>query len=232
MSDAANIVPAVLLGTTALGVAVGAVVGVSRAIADLYPDAPRVAHASATTWRSYCTDWDRRAVLISMAAVGVACLTSVGVWSLAPVPPDGGQLVPVAVLVAGVCVLAGSAALLCLAMALADRPQRAHCDLELAWEDALRSTAVRGLLDVAVGIGLVAVLGVLATSTTWLVDPEVRARGMGLTAALSVAAFAVGVLCWAAALVPWQLGRRVRNPSLVLWRGHDFADAMLRAGAC
>ncbi|SDN20391.1 hypothetical protein SAMN05216355_101195 [Actinomyces ruminicola] len=229
---AAHVVPLITLLATALGHATGAIVGLMREVADPLPTAPRVARARATTWREYCDRWDRRAALLSVLATAIACIAALGVWALTPLRPDGGWLVPAAVIAAGVCV--GVAEILCLRLAvvLADRPQRAHSDLELAWDDALRSGAVRGVLDVVVGTGLLATLVVLGTSATWLIAPEVRARGMELTALLGLAALLVGLVCWAVILVPWRRGRRVRNPSLGLWRDHDLSASAQGGRAC
>ncbi|MBM6978894.1 MAG: hypothetical protein I3J03_04160 [Actinomyces succiniciruminis] len=229
---AVHLVPLITLLATALGHATGAIVGLMREVVDPLPVAPRVARTRATTWRDYCDRWDRRAAFLAVLSTAVACIAALGVWAMTPLRPDGGWLVLAAVIAAGACV--GVAEMLCLRLAvvLADRPQRAHSDLELAWDDALRSGAVRGVLDVVVGTGLLATLVILGTSATWLIAPEVRARGMELTAFLGLAALLVGLACWAAILVPWQRGRRVRNPSLGLWRDHDLSVHAQEGRAC
>ncbi|MDU0349281.1 hypothetical protein [Actinomyces sp. MRS3W] len=223
-ADAEHMVPSVLVALTAAAYALGSVVGVTRRSQSLDLTAPRVARSLAVSWRSYAPRPERIAALAAIPAVVLAGMGALGVWAATPLRPRGGVLIPL-VVIGGVLVGAGAvSALIHGAMVLADRPQRARVPLELAWDDALRSLAVRRLLGLAVGLSMVLSLFLLGTSATWLIAPEVRERGMTLTAVLGMAAFACGVLCWALVAVPWCYGRRVRNASASLWVGHDFSD--------
>ena len=225
--DAERVIALLIFSATGLGYAIGASISASQSAAALAPEAPRVARLRAMTWTDYCTRWERWAALAAAIGVMLACSTTTAVWVMVPVRPAGGWLVPAAVILLGLCIVAAMAALVRTAGAVADRPQRARTRLELAWDDALRSRAVRGLLTVIVVMGLEASLLILATSAMWVLTAEHRVR-----ATLTAVAFAAGLVCWAGILVPWICGRYPRNPSLALWRGQDLAEPHAGGSSC
>ncbi|WP_425309602.1 hypothetical protein AADG42_12815 [Ammonicoccus fulvus] len=203
----------------AFGAGLGTYLGVRRTRGHLVADAPRVARSQAIEVSDYTTRAEDLAVKLALVTVLVAAAAALVVWLLVPVKPSGGAWVP-AILVGVTAILVGLWALARKAERdLIDRPQHAHTELELAWDDATRTDAIRALRDNSVMLSLISVLGLLVVAGTWVIEPQVRAAGMDLTLALGLVAFGVGVACWIALIVPWATGRSRRNPALGLWIG-------------
>lgn len=206
----------VMLGA-GLGMSLGSYVGVRRTALTLLPDAPRVARSRATGLEDYVTAAERWAVRLVPVTVGITVAAMWAIWALAPVKPAGGVLGPVLGTLVAVAVI-GVWALLTRARAgLVDAPQHAHDDLELAWDDALRSAAIRDVQDTGISLGMLTTFGLLVMTVSWLIQPDVRTGAEPGTIPLGLTAFATFVFCWALLLIPWGIGRARRNPSLALW---------------
>lgn len=209
--------PLALLGGT-LGASIGGYVGIASSIPDLDPSTPRVARARSTAVDDYVTGLEVWAGRLVPVVVAAAAAVAVLVWALSPLRPDGGAIVPVVVVLAAAAVIGAWALLRRAGEHVLDQPQRARDDLGLAWDDVLRTTALREVQDTKVGIGLAATLGLLAIAGTWVVDPAVRAEGMDRTLVLGMTLGVTGMVCWALLLVPWGVGRLRRSPSRGLWQ--------------
>lgn len=209
----------------AVGLSFGSYRALLRSPQHLSPGAPRVARSRHTGIDDYTTSAERWATRLVPATVVVATGAALIVWALAPVTPPGGVLVPV-LLVAAALSLAGAWLLLRKGAAIViEHSQHAHTDLELAWDDALRSRTIRDLQDVAVALGLAASFVVLAMAGSWVVTPEARAGAETLTMWWGTGALVVGLVCWSMLLIPWLRGRAQGNPSAKLWAGHQFQEA-------
>ncbi|MDO5681934.1 MAG: hypothetical protein Q4G46_03795 [Propionibacteriaceae bacterium] len=208
----------------AFGMGLGGFFGARRPDPMLRPDAPRVARPRATDLADYSTAPEGLAVRLVPVTVLAAALVALLVWVMVPLRPPGGVAVPVLIGLATAGVLVLWWLLLRAERRLIDLPQHAHSDLELAWDDATRVDAVRGVRDTSVAVGVLTTFGLLVVAGTWVINPEVRAQGMDLTMWLGFLAFGVGVVCWAALLVPWGIGRQRPNPVLGLWAGR-FQEA-------
>lgn len=211
--------------SAALGLSIGSYRGVIATSRTPDPDAPRVARSRSTELSDYTTPPERFATSAVPAAVVLAVIGAMVIWWLAPLRPAGGMLVP-AVMIAGGVVLISLIVLLARARSVVlDHPQRANNDLELAWDDALRTLAIRDLQDSAIASGLMGTFVVLVLAGSWVISPEARAGAEALTMNLGLLALAVGVICWALLLIPWGMGRARRNPSLQMWADHRFQEA-------
>lgn len=203
----------------AFGVGVGSYLGLRRARPHLVADAPRVARPKAMDVRDYTTRPEDLAVRLAAIVVATAGLFTLLVWALVPIKPGGGFWVPVILAL----VMGGVLGLLALFRKaetdLVERPQHAASELELAWDDSTRADTIRALRDNSMVLALITVLGLMIVSGSWVIGPEVRGAGPGLTMALGLAAFVVGCISWIILLVPWVVGRSRRNPALGLWSG-------------
>ncbi|HHV21598.1 MAG TPA: hypothetical protein GXZ30_08730 [Propionibacterium sp.] len=206
--------PFILLGGT-IGMSVGSYRGVLRAKLAPTPDAPRVARSRATSLDDYVTAPERWAVRLVPAAIALTIAAIWVIWALAPVRP--GLLTPLLATGFAAATVVVWALLMHARSSLLDHPQHAHDDLELAWDDALRTAAIRDLQDTGLSLGLLGTLSLLILAGSWVIPPHVRAGAEDLTFALGLVAFATGALCWLALLIPWGVGRARRNPSLRLW---------------
>ncbi|MGA4670962.1 hypothetical protein ACPCG0_14375 [Propionibacteriaceae bacterium Y1923] len=106
-----------------------------------------------------------------------------------------------------------------------DQPQRAHGNLELNWDDAMRAQALRDLQDVGVVAGLGGPLVSLLVIATLAMNED---NGSALVW-VGGSALVVGLVLWAVLLIPYLDGRSVPNPSRQLWRG--LADGTGGTGA-
>ena len=216
-----NLTVFLMLACLTVGLSAGTVIGSERLAADPDPQGPRVARTREVTVADYLTRAERAAVWVSAGCVAVSAGIAAVVGTLSPAPPE-----PLAFM--GLCVLAvvslgamtGCAVAACRVVR---RPQRAASDLHLAWDDAIRTGAVRELNDLAVIIALVAVLALHLTAAEWVMAPEVRVQGMDLTAILGATAGIAGLVCWILTAAVWLPGRLTDNPSRAnLWAGRDF----------
>lgn len=220
---------AVIMVALLFGASLGGLVATARSHSPLVPDAPRVARSSATTIADYETRGSSRAFALAPVVMVVGLAAA---WLLSWVATSlGATDAPKALAIAS-----GSTVLLAIAWALLiparraliERPQWAHTDLELAWDDATRSTALAGLTGTGIAAGMLAPFISLLAGASLLIDPAVRAQAPELTLWLGIGAIVLGLGCWALLLVPY-LRKRSANPSLHLWRGRDFAG---QAGRC
>lgn len=215
-----------VLLAAAMGTTVGSYRDVLQSPRHLFPNAPRVARSHSTSLDDYTTEEERRAVKLVPVSVLLALVTSVTVWTLTPVKPAGGSpVVPLALAAGAVAVIGAWHLLRRAASTIVDHPQRAHDDLELAWDDALRVGAIRDVQDAAISTGMLATFGMLAMAGNWVITPEARAGAEELTFMLGMSAFAVGLVCWGLLLIPWIDGRSQGNPSLRLWHPHRSQEA-------
>ncbi|MDO5499904.1 MAG: hypothetical protein Q4F67_09515 [Propionibacteriaceae bacterium] len=201
----------------AVGMSLGSYRGVVRTQLPMSPDAPRVARSTETSLADYVTPAERWAVRLVPGAMVLAIATVWLVWAQVPVRPPGGLLAPLLATAIAAMILAVWALLAHARTRLVDRPQQAHDDLELAWDDALRGAAIRDLQDTAISLGLLGTFGLLVLAGSWVIPPEVRANAEQLTLNLGLTALVVGAVCWIALLTPWGIGRSRRNPSRALW---------------
>jgi hypothetical protein len=176
-------------GSIVAGGGIGGFVGGLVAARGLAAPGRRVARDRAVRVDDYISPVERNGVL-----AGAALAILVGVLSLVLGPADAD--VPVG--------LAAAAALLAwggfevAARRLVDRPQTAETALQLAWDDALRSNAVRRLAGSAGAVALFALL-----LAVWF---ETRALLPADAAEWVVLAVLVGVVAVLAAIRFW-LGR-------------------------
>lgn len=217
-----DIGPLLIMVAVSLGMSVGSYRGSLKPPNTLNPEAPRVARARMMDLSDYTTSGEQWAVRLVPAAIGLAMAGALVVWALVPVKPAGDLLQPLLGALGATAVLGTWWVLKHARAAIVDRAQHASNDLELAWDDALRTMALRDLQDSAVVSGMFATLGLLAMAGTWVIPSEVRAGAEVLTLVLGLLAFGVGLACWALLLTPWLSGRTEPNPSLRLWSGNRF----------
>lgn len=220
VSGSHGIGPLLIMVAVSLGISVGSYRGSLKPPNTLNPEAPRVARARMMDLSDYTTTGERWAVRLVPAAIGLAMAGALVVWILVPVKPAGGLVQPLLGALGATAVLGAWWVLKHTRAAIVDRAQHATNDLELAWDDALRTMGLRDLQDSAVLSGMLATLGLLAMAGTWVIPPEVRAGAEVLTMVLGLLAFGVGLACWALLLTPWLSGRAETNPSLRLWSGN------------
>lgn len=201
--SAPHAVSMLIVAPTLLGSGIGRIWGIARSTAPLDPAASRVARARAVGWRDYCTPRQRMAVALAGAGIVLACATAALVYWMGPLRPGGSALI--LLLGVGVVCLAFDSVLILAAVILGNRPQHAGDALALAWDDALRSSAMRDLLALIVGASVLAEIVIVGQACSWLITPEARALDMNGTLVLGMGAGAVLLLCCLAALVPWAL---------------------------
>lgn len=209
-----------------LGLTVGGCRGAQAQHPSSLQDAERIAHPRAVEVADYTTPQERTALLVSVGTVLVSLITSAVIWWLVPVRPKSGGWVLGAFLAAFMVVIAAVAWVWQEVTRVVETSQQASTELELAWSDALRADAVRDLIDAGVGLGMVAVLAILATAANWVLPSSVRSQGMIITAQLGMTALLVGVLCWSVVLAVWLPGRTRKNPSTKLWTAQGDEGAL------
>ncbi|NNG19993.1 hypothetical protein HJ590_10475 [Naumannella sp. ID2617S] len=187
-------------------------------------DAPRVARSVQTDVRDYQTRGERVAFALAPVSILLGLGTAWLIWALLPTRPEDHLLLMTVATAVSLVLLAGWALLIASARLLVQRPQRARDDLELAWDDADRTDALRGLTDNGIAAGMIAPFVSLIVAGGLVVPPQVRAGSENLTLQLGIAALVVGLICWAILLVPYLSGRFTANPSLKLWRGASFTE--------
>lgn len=212
-----------------IGAAVGLALGIFRAeaapTAPLDPAAAEVPQTRRGRMRDVASAGEllagRAVPLVVLGALAVALL----VRSRLPVPAPGGIAELSILLAGGALALAAWGVAVLAASAVAARPRRADDDLTLAWEDTLRGQNVRDVLDAAVGVGLLAILGLLLPCAFWVLDARVRAADPGLALVLGLTALGAAALGGLVLLIPWALGRMRGNPAARLWGGRTFDES-------
>jgi len=157
------VAPAVVFVSGFAGMGVGAASAAAVAVPRPATDAVRVARAAPPRVSDYVGPSERigpRLVtglaLAAFVVCGIVAVTGLG-GAFAPLSP--GEW---ATSVAGVCVLIAVVGLVLTEVAMArlvDRGQPAMSELDLAWDDALRSMALRDLVTAPVVLGFVGVVG-------------------------------------------------------------------------
>lgn len=188
----------------------------------LAPEQPRVARPIETTLGDYVSKGER--IALWLAPVSIA-LSTAAMWIIAARTPGviaeySNQFVMLTV-VAGFLLLLWGAMLFACTHIL-NRPQHAGDDLELAWDDAERTVALRGLIDNAIAMAMVSSLVTLVGVANVIISPQVREGAQDLTAGLGGLAFIIGLVCWAILLIPYLTGRFNPTPWRKLWAGKDF----------
>lgn len=219
-----------LIGTavfavTALARVVGGTVEAWRRPHPLGEASPPAAREADPSPDDYSTQLESTGV---WAAFGVALIAPAVAWmTLEAVPGEvpAADEAAIASLVAAVAAGAAWAVLRGAEHAVAHRPHLAADDVELAWDDADRSAAIRSIREITAMLGAapaVALLGVVLA----LPPAVVGLAGAEFAAAFWTLMFAGG-LALVCALGPYALvlaGRSNLNPSLRLWRGTDFGS--------
>ena len=205
-----------VLGGVAVGSAFCSVLPVLRTT-PLAEDRPRVARAMHTTVPDYVT----KSEVICFFLVPVSLVIStVGMWIVSAKVPHmpaefDGRFA--ALTGANIVLLAMWAVMLYAAHKLVASPQHAGNDLELAWDDAERTTALRALGDNAVAMAVVAAIFSLISVVDVVSRPAVREGAQDLTIQLAVAAFFIGLVAAALVTLPLLPGRLNRTPWRKLW---------------
>lgn len=212
--------PLTLMGV-AFGGGLGGLVATYRT-KPLAPEQPRVARPIETTLGDYVSKGER--IALWLAPVSIA-LSTAAMWIIAARTPGviaeySNQFVMLTV-VAGFLLLLWGAMLFACTHIL-NRPQHAGDDLELAWDDAERTVALRGLIDNAIAMAMVSSLVTLVGVANVIISPQVREGAQGLTAGLGGLAFITGLVCWAIVLIPYLTGRFNPTPWRKLWAGKDL----------
>lgn len=179
------------------GIAVGAGLSARRTTRELPPDVPRIARLSSPTMSDYLIAVEYRGAI---AAVIVGVIVTVAAL---PFGFTAGEAV-LPIVVAALSVAALVAALL-LARSILGRGQRAGSVLELAWDDAIRSIALRDLMTAPLALGFASALVPLVTliSDVRLVQPYdspdnmVAVGAMGLVALLVFVAMILAIVALA-----------------------------------
>ena len=96
-------------------------------------------------------------------------------------------------------------------------PQYAGNDLELAWDDAERTSILRALGDGAVGMAAISAVFTQGVVGELILHPHVRSGAEDLTNMLAAGAFFVGLNCAALVVAPLLPGRLKRTPWRKLW---------------
>ncbi len=147
-----------VLGTFILalvGVAGGAAVSALTTTRDLPGDVPRIARLTTPTVRDYLPPLESVSATVSVA-LGVA---STGAAIVAGVAISGASVADfVLPLVVAALAVVSVVAVSAVSRRIVERGQRAGSTLELAWDDAIRSTALRDLIGVPLILGLAAIL--------------------------------------------------------------------------
>ncbi|MGD7732251.1 hypothetical protein ACQCX5_04735 [Propionibacteriaceae bacterium G57] len=210
---------ALALAGASVGAALGGFVATRRS-PQLLPHAPRVARATATTVADYVTPGERRAFWLVPGVIAAGIAAACVWWALLSSKPEG-HLTLMAIATIVPLVLLGTWALMLPATnRVLAAPQRATTDLELAWDDATRSDALRGLLDVGITAGFAAPLVSLSVVANLMLTADLGDDlvWMGFGALLT------GLVLWIVLLIPYASGRAVRNPSRSLWAGRAFGE--------
>ena len=223
LTDADGLGGAVMFVVASLGVQLGGAVAQWRQRATRSSRrAPRVEREPAPMAEHYSTKAEETG---AWAALGALLIVPAVAWMTVEVIPGehpGARAAAIAALVAAVLGLVAWALLRGAETRTAQRPQYARDDVELAWDDAGRTTAIRrlrGLMAMVAPMPAAALVVMLAELAP--VVPELAAVERG---AAFWTLFWAGVIALVCALGPaafMLVGRRDPNPSLRLRRGTD-----------
>ncbi len=204
-----SVVGIVIFGAFLTGVAIGA--SVASASASLRSDdvRPRIARASTPEYRDYVVGIERWGVRITVA-LGVLSVVSAFIAQATGVLGDTaltaksylGSGIPTIAAASVVAVIAAEV----VARRIIARSQRAASTTELAWDDALRATALRDLVTVPLLLGTAAVFGTFFFVGA-KVDPETGGAVVsfvGLAILGALIAVAVALLIWNFTAKPQQ----------------------------
>lgn len=177
------------------GIGVGAGLSALRTTRELPNDVPRIARLSSPTMSDYLIGLEYRGAIVTViaGALVTAIVIPLG-FAFAELTWDR-AILPIAVAVLAIGALVGT---LAISRSILDRGQRAGSVLELAWDDAIRSTALRDLITVPLALGFAAAFVPLVTVITGvrIVQPTTSADNLLTLVALGgIALFAlVGVI--------------------------------------
>jgi hypothetical protein len=145
---------------TLTGIAVGAGISALTTTRELPDDVPRIARLSSPTLRDYVQPLEYGSAI---AATVVAVLVTVVALPLGFVFGGLAGSDSVLPIVVTICALLSLMAALLVSRSILGRGQRAGSVLELAWDDAIRATALRDLVSVPLALGFAGSLVPLVT---------------------------------------------------------------------
>jgi hypothetical protein len=179
-----------------VGIGVGAGLSALRTTRELPDDVPRIARLSSPTVRDYLMAFELNGAVVTVI-VGVLITVVTLPFAVGSGALQVGEVVLPAV-VALVAVVSLVAALV-LARSIVQKGQRAGSVLELAWDDAIRSIALRDLISIPLAIGFASTLVPLVTvvSDIRLEQPYTSPDNMIAVGALA----AIGAICLVGAVL-------------------------------
>lgn len=173
------------------GIGVGAGASALRTTRELPNDVPRIARLTSPTMRDYIMGFELTGAIVTVIVGGLITLVTVPL-----AVAFGGLSTPDVVLPVVVAVLAVASliAAILLARTIVEKGQRAGSVLELAWDDAIRSTALRDLITVPLALGFASTLVPLVTIVS---DIRLASPYTGDDEMIAVAALiAIGAICF------------------------------------
>ncbi|RWZ52740.1 hypothetical protein ELQ90_02000 [Labedella phragmitis] len=138
-----------------VGVAAGAAVSALSTTRDLPSDVPRIARLTTPTVRDYLPRLESVSATVAVALAVVATVAAIVTATTTMDANIGAFALPIVITVLAVASLVGVAL---VSRRIVERGQRAGSTLELAWDDAIRSTALRDLIGVPLILGFAGVL--------------------------------------------------------------------------
>ncbi|NLT26629.1 MAG: hypothetical protein GXX90_08300 [Microbacteriaceae bacterium] len=215
----------IVFAVSMLALAAGRVIVAWRQRPALVAGAPPAARERGLEPADYSTQAEETG---AWAALGVMLIAPAVAWmTLEVVPGDSAAAgtAAIAALVGAALALVAWALLRGAETRIAHRPQFAHDDVELAWDDADRSGAIRLLRRTMAAVALVPA-ALLALVVLELAPAVGELDGLERNAAFwtLVWAGALAVVCAIGPYLFLAAGRRNLNPSLRLWRGTDFGS--------
>jgi len=144
-----------IVGAAFAGIAIGAGVSAATASAATAPGEARVARLRAVSVRDYLAPLE---LLGARVVAGLAVVTAIAVIALTPFA-DGDDAANVVVITAlGVTAGVSLALFELFSRRIVDRPQPVGTPVELAWDDALRSSTLRDIVTAPLLIGVYTVM--------------------------------------------------------------------------
>lgn len=194
-----------------VGVAGGAAVSALSTTRELPADVPRIARLTIPTVRDYLPRLESitATVAVTLAVVTTIAAITAGLTTTTALVAD--FALPIIVTVLAVLALVGVAV---LSRRIVERGQRAGSTLELAWDDAIRSTALRDLIGVPLVLGFAGMLVplVVLIEDVPLTQPYMSENNVVAIVAMGAVGFvvvvALGVAIASAASRPHQYYRR------------------------
>lgn len=152
-----------LLGIFALtiaGIGFGAALSAFATTRELPNDVPRIARLSTPTLRDYLPALEYVGTIVVVVGAVVVPIVALPIGLLYTGLDPADTVTPI---VLSFLAVASLVAVLFVARRLLDRGQRAGSTLELAWDDAIRATALRDLISVPLILGFAGMLVPLVT---------------------------------------------------------------------